>query len=275
MYNPSGYITPTGQPKPRVELPVEAEISVVREDGPNQWLDDLAELEEDIANLQFFNEQDTGDVTINWFDLEGSAEAIGWLSDEPNVVEVHQLEQEPSEKGTTMMAGMAGNQEQPLESTSDKNFAQDQNSLRTKDADQQAALKHIDRLGKKPKENSVSGSFVSNSSLTNITNGVRIKTFHNSPKIQASNITFEDITIKDVSLAKISDVHYRNIRDSSVSNVAVTLNCSSSVPCEGIELIDIDIILNSNSLKKLLPLSSSYSFAKPVFKGKQNSPTCE
>ncbi|CAL5334019.1 unnamed protein product [Camellia sinensis] len=152
---------------------------------------------------------------------------------------------------------------------------------------------NIDRLGKKPKENSVSGSFVSNSSLTNITNGVRIKTFHNSPKIQASNITFEDITIKDVqnpiiidqhyrsknttnvSLAKISDVHYRNIRDSSVSNVAVTLNCSSSVPCEGMELIDIDIILNSNSLKKLLPLSSSYSFAKPVFKGKQNSPTCE
>ncbi|KAF5931400.1 hypothetical protein HYC85_032273 [Camellia sinensis] len=153
----------------------------------------------------------------------------------------------------------------------------------------------IGSLGKRPEENSVSGIFVSNSSLTNTTNGVRIKTFHNSPKIEASNITFEDITMNEVqnpiiidqhyrskkhstggvSLVKISDVHYKNIRGSSISNVAITLSCSSSVPCEGIELADIDITLSSNCLKKLLPLSSSCSFAKPVFKGKQNPPACE
>ncbi|KAF5932618.1 hypothetical protein HYC85_028789 [Camellia sinensis] len=92
-YNPSGCITPMDQPKPKMELPVEAKISVVKEDEPNQGLDDLVELEEDITNLQFFNKQDTGDVTVNWFDLDGSAGAIGWLSDEPNAIEQLQPDQ--------------------------------------------------------------------------------------------------------------------------------------------------------------------------------------
>ena len=51
MYYSSGYITSAGQARPNVELPVEAEICVVREDGLIQVLDDQAELEEDIANL--------------------------------------------------------------------------------------------------------------------------------------------------------------------------------------------------------------------------------
>ena len=51
MYHPSSYITSAGQARPNVELPVEVEICVVQEDGLNQGLDDLAELEEDIANL--------------------------------------------------------------------------------------------------------------------------------------------------------------------------------------------------------------------------------
>ena len=56
VYNPSGYIASACQGRPSVESPVGAEICVVREDGPNQGLDDLADLEEDITNLQFFKE---------------------------------------------------------------------------------------------------------------------------------------------------------------------------------------------------------------------------
>ena len=74
---------------PNVELPVDAEICVVRENEPNQGLDDLADLEEDIANLQLFEEQDSGEVAVNWFD--GSAEFTGWLDDLPDVVEQPQL----------------------------------------------------------------------------------------------------------------------------------------------------------------------------------------
>ncbi|KAF5933294.1 hypothetical protein HYC85_029465 [Camellia sinensis] len=92
MYNLSGYITSVGQARPNVELLVKAEICVVREDGLNQGLDDLAELEEDVANLQFFNEQDPGDVTVNWFDLNGAAKSTGWLDDQPDVVEQPHIE---------------------------------------------------------------------------------------------------------------------------------------------------------------------------------------
>ena len=49
-YNPCCYIVPTSQAKPRVELPMGMEVNVVREDGPSQGLDDLAELK-DISNL--------------------------------------------------------------------------------------------------------------------------------------------------------------------------------------------------------------------------------
>lgn len=62
-----------------------AEICVVREDGLNQGPDDLAKLAENIANLQFFNKRDSGDVAVNWFDE--SAESTGWLENQPDVVE--------------------------------------------------------------------------------------------------------------------------------------------------------------------------------------------
>ena len=45
-----------------MELPTGMEVNVVWENGPSQGLDDLAELEEDINNLQFFDEQDLGNV---------------------------------------------------------------------------------------------------------------------------------------------------------------------------------------------------------------------
>lgn len=44
------------------------------------------------------------------------------------------------------------------------------------------------------------------------------------------------------SQVKVSDIQYKKIRGTSVSKVAVSLLCSPSVPCEGIELNDIDLI---------------------------------
>ncbi|KAF5932561.1 hypothetical protein HYC85_028732 [Camellia sinensis] len=76
-YNQCGYIVSTDQARPMVELPTRAEVNVVWEYGPSHGLDDLAELEEDIANLQFFDEQDPGDVSVNWFDLNGLTDNIG------------------------------------------------------------------------------------------------------------------------------------------------------------------------------------------------------
>ena len=55
-YNPCRYIVLANQARPRVELPLGIEVNVVWEDRPSQGLDDLAKLEEDINNLQFFDE---------------------------------------------------------------------------------------------------------------------------------------------------------------------------------------------------------------------------
>ncbi|KAF5932677.1 hypothetical protein HYC85_028848 [Camellia sinensis] len=64
MYDPSCYIVLIVQIKSELVLPMAMEVNVVGADGPNQDLDDLAELEEDLANLQFFDEQDQRNVRI-------------------------------------------------------------------------------------------------------------------------------------------------------------------------------------------------------------------
>ena len=78
----------------------------------------------------------------------------------------------------------------------------------------------IGSLGKRPEDDSVTGIFVSNSTLTKTTNGVRIKTFHNSPQIEASGITFEDIIMNDVKNPIIIDQHYMSKRKSGVISLS-------------------------------------------------------
>lgn len=58
VYDPSCYIVPTSQTKPELVLLISVDINVVREDGSSQGLDDLVDLEEDLDNLQFFDEHD-------------------------------------------------------------------------------------------------------------------------------------------------------------------------------------------------------------------------
>lgn len=53
-YDPSRYIVSAIHPKPEVLLPTSVDVNVVRENGPSQWLDDHADLEEDLDNLRFF-----------------------------------------------------------------------------------------------------------------------------------------------------------------------------------------------------------------------------
>ncbi|XP_028051472.1 probable polygalacturonase At3g15720 [Camellia sinensis] len=144
-YNLSGYIVSSDQVKLRVELPVGAEISVVREDRPGRGLDDLAELEEDIANLRFFEKQGSGAVNVNWFNLDGSAKNTRWLSDQPDVVKESQPEQGLSGTRTSAVARMDENQEESPESTGAKNFARDSGSLSTVNTEQEAALKRLEQ----------------------------------------------------------------------------------------------------------------------------------
>ncbi|KAJ6940924.1 exopolygalacturonase [Populus alba x Populus x berolinensis] len=134
----------------------------------------------------------------------------------------------------------------------------------------------VGSLGKYKNEEDVSGIVV------------RIKSYTASDPSQAFNITFKDITMDSVknpiiidqkygsrnaapSRVKISNVHYQNIKGTTTSNVAVSFLCSSSVPCQGVELVDIDLAYIGQ--KANMPLSSSCLNANVKSGGKQN-PGC-
>ncbi|KAE8009441.1 hypothetical protein FH972_005878 [Carpinus fangiana] len=144
----------------------------------------------------------------------------------------------------------------------------------------------VGSLGKYPNEQDVSGIVVSHSSLKGTTNGVRIKSWPGSPPSRASGIIFDDITMDSVknpiiidqkygsrTITAISDVHYKNIRGTTISEVAVTFSCSSAVPCQGIEMTDIDLQYNGENVK-VKAVSASCENAKIKYKGKQNPPPC-
>ncbi|XP_011006467.1 PREDICTED: exopolygalacturonase clone GBGE184-like [Populus euphratica] len=149
-------------------------------------------------------------------------------------------------------------------------------------------MSDVGSLGKYKNEEDVSGIVVTNCTLFNTTNGVRIKSYAASDPSQALNITFKDITMDSVknpiiidqkygsrngapSRVKISNVHYQNIKGTSTSNVAVSFLCSSLVPCQGVELVDIDLAYIGQ--KANMPLSASCLNANVKSGGKQN-PGC-
>lgn len=148
----------------------------------------------------------------------------------------------------------------------------------------------IGSLGKYQNEEDVSGIIVSNCTLVNTTNGARIKTYGGSPPSQASNIVFQDLIMDNVknpiiidqkygsraaspSKVKISNVHFRNIKGTSTSDVAVTLSCSSSVPCEQVELANINLTYVGTS-KAPNGITSSCLNAKVTAVGIPNSLAC-
>lgn len=69
---------------------------------------------------------------------------------------------------------------------------------------------------------------------------------------------------------KISKVSFKNIRGTSRTQDAIQINCSKGVPCEGVEVGDIDITYKGNEG----PAKSSCQNVDPSFVGKQNPPVC-
>lgn len=67
----------------------------------------------------------------------------------------------------------------------------------------------IGSLGKYPGEKDVTGLIIRDSTITGTMNGVRIKSWANSPSpSKVSNITFDNIVLKDVSNPIIIDQLY-------------------------------------------------------------------
>ncbi|KAL5069086.1 hypothetical protein RYX36_019973, partial [Vicia faba] len=74
------------------------------------------------------------------------------------------------------------------------------------------------------------------------------------------------------SVWKISNVHFRNISGTSVSNIAVSLQCSTRNPCENIEVADVDLSYVGGS--RDTTFTSDCANAKAIFGGKLNPPAC-
>uniref|UniRef100_A0A199UB12 Polygalacturonase n=1 Tax=Manihot esculenta TaxID=3983 RepID=A0A199UB12_MANES len=117
----------------------------------------------------------------------------------------------------------------------------------------------------------ISGIFVRNCTIYDTDNGVRIKTWPALHGGMAFDIHFEDIMMKNLSSkVKIANVTFKNIRGSSVIGLVVRLNCSSSIPCEKVELADINLTYRG----KEGPAKSLCANVKPTLKEKLTPTMC-
>ncbi|XP_072977000.1 polygalacturonase QRT2-like [Typha angustifolia] len=119
----------------------------------------------------------------------------------------------------------------------------------------------IGSLGKGGSNASVENIHISYTTIFNTTNGARIKTWQGATGF-ARSITFDHITLTNVKnpiiinqyycdshskcpiqkdAVQISNVTFSNFWGTSMSKVAVALNCSTTVPCTGIKIEEVNI----------------------------------
>ncbi|KAL0405107.1 UNVERIFIED_CONTAM: Exopolygalacturonase [Sesamum latifolium] len=147
----------------------------------------------------------------------------------------------------------------------------------------------IGSLGKYEGEQDVSGITVTNCTLTNTDNGLRIKTW--APSLSStvvSDVTYTDINVNNVknpiiidqyycpggscshegeSNVAIKGVKFINIRGSSASETGVSIQCSKSYPCQDIELRGLELTFKGQ------PTTASCSSADGIFQGTDQVPS--
>ncbi|CAJ1975413.1 unnamed protein product [Sphenostylis stenocarpa] len=146
----------------------------------------------------------------------------------------------------------------------------------------------IGSLGKYKEEEPVEGVVVKGCTLRGTTNGVRIKTWPSEPgTITVTDMRFENITMENVSnpiiidqeycpwnqcskqtpsKVKISKVVIKNIKGTSATKEGMILVCSRGVPCEAVEISNIDLTFNGT------PTLAKCANVKPIILG--NAPLC-
>ncbi|KAJ3679749.1 hypothetical protein LUZ60_017760 [Juncus effusus] len=149
----------------------------------------------------------------------------------------------------------------------------------------------VGSLGRYQNEGDVKGLLVKDCIISGTENGVRIKTWQNSPGISAAtNMTFENIQMKNVknpinidqmycpyafcssqvpSKVKISDIFFRDISGTSSTPVAVSLKCSKGIPCQNINLHNVQLKYIGGK-----PATSLCANVMAMFTGTHDPPPC-
>jgi galacturan 1,4-alpha-galacturonidase len=141
-------------------------------------------------------------------------------------------------------------------------------------------------LGRYKDEKDVTGVMVRDCVLKRTTNGVRIKSYEDAESVlTASNLTFENIKMEEVanpiiidqyycpekvcpgkrsdsSHVSVKDVMFRNITGTSSTPEAVSLICSETEPCSGVELIDVNVEYAGKNNKTMAVCSNAKGTAK-------------
>ncbi|TXG63378.1 hypothetical protein EZV62_010372 [Acer yangbiense] len=116
----------------------------------------------------------------------------------------------------------------------------------------------VGSLGKYKDEKNVNKVLVTDCKFIGTDNGARIKTWLNSPNLKATGITFQNLIMDMVknpividqeygskspvpSNVLLSDIHFRKITGTSISDAAVNVVCSKKFPC-CVDMANIDLV---------------------------------
>ncbi|KAI5010810.1 hypothetical protein ZWY2020_012947 [Hordeum vulgare] len=148
----------------------------------------------------------------------------------------------------------------------------------------------VGSLGRYVGEGDVTGIHVTDMTFVGTMNGVRVKTWENSPtKSLAAHMLFENMVMKDVqnpiiidqkycpyyncehkyvSGVTLKDIKFKNIKGTSTLPVAVLLRCG--VPCHGVVLQNVDLSYNGQG-----GTSSKCENANATYVGYQHPKPCD
>nr|CAB3449220.1 unnamed protein product [Digitaria exilis] len=131
----------------------------------------------------------------------------------------------------------------------------------------------VGSLGRYKDEKDVEDVKVTDCTLVGTSNGLRIKSYEDSKSSpKASKFLYEGVTMDNVSYpiiidqkycpnnicvksgaskVAVSDVIFRNIHGTSNTPEAVTLSCANNLPCQGVQLVNVDIKYNKSNNKTM------------------------
>ncbi|KAL6630018.1 hypothetical protein ACP70R_029783 [Stipagrostis hirtigluma subsp. patula] len=124
----------------------------------------------------------------------------------------------------------------------------------------------VGSLGRYKDEKDIEDVTVTDATLVGTTNGLRIKSYEDSKsQLKACKFVYDGVTMDNVSFPiiidqkycpnnicvksgaskiAVSDIVFKNVRGTSATPEVVTLNCANNLPCQGIQLVNVDVKYN-------------------------------